>query len=588
MKKQNLILVVLFLIGLFLIQSCRKDEFEDLEPTPDNEVSLFSEGMIQLSKKLENPYTVVNMKKAYQNLIDNGQFKSSSVKNSDIKITHYYVRFLPKSFEELAILQKDTTLELFDYPLDYEMAEGGTYYQDPDIPFGEITWQYCAVEEDFDFPSLQYEILEELFLPKEKKEDKPKGSFANDAIWDNIEIEALKITGNLPEKVKYNNTKGIFRDKWNPSGTIKVWDAEDGVTRTTTKVFDHWEYYDCDGDGGDEYPMEMRIDLIDQCQRAVYKYITTETVGSYVPVVGCKARVVSWFTVRTKVTNSNGQFYIDDNVFKGHVNYSIKWERADFDLRSGNWGQAYYNGPRLKEKAWNLNISDNGLSWMYAHMHHGAYTYYYKHGNYGIQAPPRQGGILNQRLHIGAMDKSGTAHYYDFNQYFTTPQIKIYRKNDDGRTQTSIEICGTTIHELAHASHWDIGYSTLQYGLDYLFDDAIIPESWAVCVAHVITTDLYGDSYRDKQDRTIASFKDGYTPVFIDLIDTDNQRQVQQALEHPNYLDYPEDRVHGYTLGQLEDVLKDCYRLNTLENKLTNNYVNSTEEFIGELFNNYD
>lgn len=586
MKKQNLTLIVLFLLGLVFIQSCRQDEFEELEPKPDNEVTIFSEGMIQLSKKLENPYTVINMKRAYQNLTDNGQLKLSSVKKSDIKITHYYVRFLPKSFEELAILQRDSTLELYDYPLDYEIAEGGTYYQDPDIPFGEITWQYCAVEKKFDFPNLQYEILEELFLPKEKKKD--KGAYSDETIWDNIEIEALKITGNLPEEDGSTNTKSLIRDKWNPSGTIKVWDAEVGVTRTTTRVFDHWEYYDCDGDDGGVDPLARVIYPDEQCQRAVYKYITTVTDGSYVPVVGCKARAYSWFTTYSDITNSNGDFYIDE-TFKGYVNYSIKWERDDFDLRSGNWGQAYYNGPRLDEKAWNLNISDNGLSWMYAHMHHGAYTYYYKHSTYGIQAPPRQGGILNQRLHLGAMDESGRSHYYDFNQLFTTPQIKIYRKSSSGITQKSIDICGTTIHELAHASHWDMGYSTLSYGLDYLFNKAIMPESWAVCVEHFITADIYNDStYTSMQYIKTDDFYDGYTALFIDLIDDHNQQQDYKNRGVTNYLDYPEDKVNGYSLGQLEDALKDSYSLNTFKNKLKDNYKNSTEEFVNELFKNYE
>lgn len=535
--------------------------------------------MIQLSKKLENPYIVANMIRAYENLIDNGQLKLSSVKKSDIKITHYYVRFLPKSFEELAILQRDSTLELYDYPLDYEIAEGGTFYQDPEIPLGEITWQYCAVEKKFDFPNLQYEILEELFLPKVKRND--KGASSDETIWDNIETEALKITGNLSKEITQStNTKSIIRDKWNPSGTIKVWDAEDGETRTTTRVFDHWEYYDCDGDDGGIDPMARVIYPDEQCQRAVYRYITTQTDGSYVPVEGCKVRAYSWFTTYSDITDSNGRFYIDE-TFKGHVNYSIKWERADFDLRSGNWGQAYYNGPRVEEEPWNLNISDNGLSWMYAHMHHGAYTYYYKHGNYGIQAPPRQGGILNQKLHLGAMDKSGRAHYYDFNQLFTTPQIKIYRKNSYGRTQTSIEICGTTIHELAHASHWEMCYSSLHYGLDYLFNKAIIPESWASCVEHVITADIYNDSaFHNMQLRTITSFDDGYTPLFIDLIDATNQRLAYGV-------NYPIDRVSGYTLGQLEDVLDGTYRFSLLKSKLIDNYDNSTEEFIDELFVNY-
>lgn len=535
--------------------------------------------MIQLSKKLENPYTVANMIRAYENLTDNGQLKSSSVKKSDIKITHYYVRFLPKSFEELAILQRDSTLELYDYSLDYEIAEGGTFYQDPEIPLGEITWQYCAVEKKFDFPNLQYEILEELFLPKVKRND--KGASSDETIWDNIETEALKITGNLSKEITQStNTKSIIRDKWNPSGTIKVWDAEDGETRTTTRVFDHWEYYDCDGDDGGIDPMARVIYPDEQCQRAVYRYITTQTDGSYVPVEGCKVRAYSWFTTYSDITDSNGRFYIDE-TFKGHVNYSIKWERADFDLRSGNWGQAYYNGPRVEEEPWNLNISDNGLSWMYAHMHHGAYTYYYKHNNYGIQAPPRQGGILNQKLHLGAMDKSGRAHYYDFNQLFTTPQIKIYRKNSYGRTQTSIEICGTTIHELAHASHWEMCYSSLHYGLDYLFNKAIIPESWASCVEHVITADIYNDSaFHNMQLRTITSFDDGYTPLFIDLIDATNQRLAYGV-------NYPIDRVSGYTLGQLEDVLDGTYRFSLLKSKLIDNYDNSTEEFIDELFVNY-
>ena len=55
-----------------------------------------------------------------------------------------------------------------------------------------------------------------------------------------------------------------------------------------------------------------------------------------------------------------------------------------------------------------------GMSWIYAHIHRGAYTYYYAN-TYGIKTPPKDGGFLNQRIHIGAMEKSGRAHYFDFN-----------------------------------------------------------------------------------------------------------------------------------------------------------------------------
>lgn len=51
----------------------------------------------------------------------------------EITTTHLYIRFKPKDEEELTLLQKDTTLLLFDHPLDYEITEEGDFYQDPEI-----------------------------------------------------------------------------------------------------------------------------------------------------------------------------------------------------------------------------------------------------------------------------------------------------------------------------------------------------------------------------------------------------------------------------------------------------------------------
>ena len=51
-------------------------------------------------------------------------------------------------------------MKFFDYPLDYDIEVGGTYYHDPSIPEGQITWLYTTVKPDYEFPALQYEILE--------------------------------------------------------------------------------------------------------------------------------------------------------------------------------------------------------------------------------------------------------------------------------------------------------------------------------------------------------------------------------------------------------------------------------------------
>jgi hypothetical protein len=219
--------------------------------------------------------------------------------------------------------------------------------------------------------------------------------------------------------------------------------------------------------------------------------------------------------------------------------------------------------------------------------------------------PPRQGGFLNQRLHIGAMDKDGRSHYYDFNSFVFAATVKVYCK-DGSKYRKSIELFGTTTHELAHASHWQIGYSTAQYLIDFIFSSSFLPESWATCIEHKLTSDIYKSSstyayknWNDMQYSTIASFSStGYTPVFIDLIDSRNQKSIYGSA-------YPVDQVEGYSLSELENVLVKTYNvlkgfdppvlqaiwesfsISTYKNKLEKTYVNPTEEYIDELFDNY-
>jgi len=514
---------------LLAISSCQEDDILT-ESIPIPKKSQFEEGMIKLGKKLENPYTVENMRKAYQNLSGNPQLESENISESEIEVTHLYVRFLPQSEEDYALLSNDTTLQLFDYPLDYEIEEGGTYYHDPELPDSGYTWKYCAVEKDHDFPDLEYEIIEELFLPESMQDETFLESIDDWSFWDDLEIEALKITGNLDEPEDAVRKSRWRRKKWKPSGRITV-DDDSGLGR--------------------------------------------------VPVVGCKVRAYSWFTIKSDLTNGSGYFYINRN-FKGHVNYSIKWERVDYDIRSGNWGQAYYNGPRYKQKAWNLNIGKGGLSWVYAHVHRAAFRYWYNN-TYGIKTPPKN-RVWKRKVKIGVMDKGGTPFFRRSNRWTTFPIIKIYRKWSNGTILSSQDIYESTIHELAHASHWALDKSTFLKIISK--DHLIVIESWAVGVEHVFATDVYGTSIHDWNNLTFADinghYKSIYTPLVIDLIDNINQRATNR-----NSKDYPIDRVNGFTLGQIEDALEKVVTLKEWRDNLKSRYNISTDKRIDELFENY-
>lgn len=153
------------------------------------------------------------MQRAYNSLMEKEGLKSLTFDSTIITVTDLYVRFLPDNAESLDALLEDPTLELFDFPLDYEILEEGVYYHDPTIPFNEITWLYTSVTVDYDFPDVEKEILEECFIPDEesKANDPELASFLR-----KLEIEAFRITGNLDDEFEWNESKA------KPSGEIKV------------------------------------------------------------------------------------------------------------------------------------------------------------------------------------------------------------------------------------------------------------------------------------------------------------------------------------------------------------------------------
>lgn len=514
------------------------------------------------------------MKQAYFNL----KSANTEIPQLDIQPTHTYMRFLPNNEEEWEILKSDTTLVLYDFPLDYEIANLGTYYHDPSLPADAITWQYCVVPIGHTIPNIVNEFLYEVYLPSTGSNTGLKSSLIMKQFLKDLEHESVKLTGNLPKnESEFKSSLGLLPDEWTPKGTIKVWDAMIGNTTTYTQVFDHWEYYDCNT--GDPLPQLEKSVQIGQCQRAVYRTTSTDVVGSYVPLIQAMVHA-RWFThIETDLTDNNG--YFETSKFNYEVNYAIKWERADFDIRSDNWGQAWYSGPKQKGD-WNLNISQGGMSWIYAHMHRGAYTYYYAN-TFGIKTPPKDGQLLNQRIHIGAMEKSGRSHYYDFNKFWLSPQIKIYAYDNVGNWCTSVDVFGTTVHELAHASHWEIGYTYGQYIVDAIFSEPFLPESWAQGVEAVITASIYPQQHwRQDQDFPLSRILGfgGYTPIVWDMIDTVNQRALSGV-------GFPIDNVSVYTLKQLEDALYGNYTWSSWRNAIRDNYVNPSEDNLTELFGNY-
>jgi len=485
--KRNLIFTVFLLVGTIVFFSCQKEQME-LSPQ-ENKTGLNS----KLGKKLQNPYSVANMKKAYENL-------DNSLKSSlTIETTHYYVKFKPKNEEELNILKQDTTLELYDYPLDYEVIEGQDAYHDPSIPDTLPTYQYCAVPVDYSFPDVDYDILENLFIPEEIETLKSSDTFV-DALVD----EALRITGNLNQSK--DNTLKRRRRKWRPAGTIKLWD-------------DHY--------------------------------------NTYRPLEGVVVRARRWFTTHPGTTDSSG-YYSCNGEFRRDANYSINWERYNFEIRKSWLGTAKYDGPKQTGN-WNLNIR-YGNEEFFATIFKAAHHYYYKNIK-GLRRPPLN-SFWHTKLRIRAYyeqnsDVNGT-HAPGKRFLGLGSAIKIYNPQ-----RLSEDIYGTVIHEMAHASHWSMDK------WHYNHCDDIVAESWARGVQWELTRMVYPNYQPWYCTSSCGSPYSNYTGVVEDMIDSVS-----------GY-----DQVSGYTIRQIEDALINERYWNNWMLNIKNRYNNGTENNLESLFN---
>ncbi len=110
--------------------------------------------------------------------------------------------------------------------MDYKIEVDGQYYHDPLIPLDKITWQYTVVPVNYEFPKVKYEILEELYLTED----------------DEVEYQALKITGNITDSETKTNVKqnGLKASQYYPSGSIKIQDntlnTEIGLKNITVRI----------------------------------------------------------------------------------------------------------------------------------------------------------------------------------------------------------------------------------------------------------------------------------------------------------------------------------------------------------------
>ena len=154
MKRKIYGTLFLAIVGIGIV-GCKKGAFKPKHSSSIAKVE--DEKQTKIGKKLRNPFTIENMRNAYAIL---SKQKSSSTLESN----KLYVRFLPLNSNELNELYSDSLI-LSDIPLDVEVNQYGTFYNDPATLSNGTTWLYTTVDLGYDFGNLQHEVIDSSSTP---------------------------------------------------------------------------------------------------------------------------------------------------------------------------------------------------------------------------------------------------------------------------------------------------------------------------------------------------------------------------------------------------------------------------------------
>ena len=542
MKQPILKTATLLLLCVGFLSSC-KDK-DPVHPDSATSTQTIPAEKIVLGKQLENPYTLSNMNKAYSNIVSSSSARTTS-DSSPVHVTHLYLRFLPKDWQEYDLLKSDTVLKLYQIPLDYEITTFGNTYQDASIPEGSPTWQYVSIKKDYTYnQTIRHEILAELYIPEldvALNTNTANQRIAGKSFVDALVNEAMVLTQNYSDTIAADLS--FARTTFNPNGTVRVFDTR---------------------------------------------------LNALVPLQGVKMRARRWFDVREATTDANGWY--QTSGFKKAANYSLIFETDGFDVRTGTFGQATIEGPK-QNSSWNVDLWD-GTNRFYGHVFRGAWKYHY--GNTGGLRRP----MLDFKLKYAAFDKDGKAQGINngnWSVFSANPNIMIYRNSPGTSTEyASDEIFSTTCHETCHTTHWQI----MNFGaIQYFQVNTFIAESWPVAVEWYLTSmeyrsrgiTNYGTETYDIQasyplDRAYQywskSISPEYSCIFIDLVDGYNQNGVFFVRKGTSTV---EDQVTGYNLAKIEsDFLKHVYGQASLKEELKKNKpLGVTDTQIDLLLNNF-
>lgn len=467
---------------------------------------------VVIGKKLRNPYSIEVMKEACDLLYP--PTKGETPASDSIIVPNVkYVRFLPADSTEFRHLS-ESGLELFNYPLDYEILGDPSDYHDPNLPPEQITWQYTVMPINQVMPIGNGEILDVGFIPD-------LGVTSG-----GIDLNAIDHTANELASNEFTDSvlEGAVGGGTNPnSGTFN---------RPRIQVFDHYS-------------------------------------NTNKGVKGIKVRARNVWKILTAYTDSLGYYSIDlEKLGCYHPRFELRFEnKYGFKIGYGIQLIMPITANMEGQNRVTYTHSANHKFWASCIINNAAHDWYKRCETEGMPTPPKDlyiwameiaGGAACPMFHHKTLQKSRLSIPAIVGQYFgfdndvinfnilnrilelIAPDVVIF-----GVDESSVEeLYRHTSHELSHATHFQMVGSNvderalwwsdvIQYEvacgiIDSPYEATGVPHSgkvgvtemWAHAVGHIcqyehlqkqIKSYLYADHYWFAPEFLLALYKKGMT-----------------------------------------------------------------------------
>ena len=240
----------------------------------------------------------------------------------------------------------------------------------------------------------------------------------------------------------------------------------------------------------------------------------------------------------------------------------------------------------LKRFPNNVDFDWHSESWVRATLINAIVEYRVQYRRTGIQNPYPisywAGGEALNKLNVRAVFNEGTCDMFPVR----ANRIRIYSEFTRNRgNKGTDDLYAVTFHELGHQSHWKLNQWNITWS------SRILRESWSEFIQYYFTREYYPNhpsvsltSFTSipnyDADKIRRSTKSAYTQLFIDLKDNHNQLDEIGG-------DRANDRVRGYTFSQIQQAVKKSRQLDQVRDYLIDNYNNSTQDNLEDIFDFY-